>query len=250
MAFEQLPNEPGVTPEGDLDFGLEGGDEGIGQEPDGSSGGESAPESFYDATKVPEDLRASFTEMQGAMTRKSQQMSAKLKAAEARAAAVAEKAATLDQIMSEPRFVAYLRAVASGQAPPEAASSYDTDGLEPEIQAQVQRAVQPHKDEIQRMQTRMALEQEKSAFVNAHPDWPKWKGAMDVEWAGNQHLSMEQAYGLARYRTAQRQATSRQAEVESRSTRGNAVVDREAKTFEDAVSIAAQTLRLDPNRFK
>ena len=140
--------------------------------------------------------------------------------------------------------------MASGQASPDAEESYDTEALAPEIQAQVQRAVQPHKDEIQRMQTRMALEQERSAFVNAHPDWPKWKGAMDVEWGRNQHLSMEQAYGLARFRAAERQAKSRQAEVESRSGRGNAVVDREAKTFEDAVSIAAQTLRLDPNRFR
>jgi hypothetical protein len=244
MPFDRLPNDPGSVPEGDLNFDLEGGDEGTGQDSDGSAGGESeSSASFYDASKVPEELRASFTEMQGAMTKKSQKMSAAVRAAEAKAQALSEKAQTLDQIMSEPRFVAYLQAVASGQDPLGSGMSNDADGLEPEIQAQVERAVQPHKAELLRMQQRMALEQEKSQFVVAHPDWPKWKGAMDAEWNGNQHLTMEQAYGMARYRAAQRQADSRRTEVERQGTRGPAVVDN------DAVKIAAESLRLDHRRF-
>lgn len=252
--FERVPSEPfgGQSPESgaDLDFGLgDGTADGTGQEAtpspaDGASGGESAaPGAFYDASKVPPELQPTFREMQGAMTKKAQQLAEIKKQAEATVRGRSDKEAMLDQIMAEPRFVAYLRSLAEGRDPL-ADTAGGVEGTSPDLEDAVARAVEPHKAEIQRMQVRMALERERDSFVQAYPDWSEWKGAMDAEWNRNRNLTFEEAYGISRFRAALGKAKA----VEMRANAPRASANQDAKDWDDAVRIAQESVRFDQRR--
>lgn len=215
------------------------------------SGGAETPqeETFYDATKVPEGLRATFKEMQAAFTQKTQTAADLRKQAEQ----VTYKAQILDQLLQNQQVVSFLQDLQEGKV--------DETGeeVDPNVASIVDRRMAPVQAQLQAMQVRLQIEQERIDFIGKHPDWEQYKDGMKQVWAENpaSNLTMEQAYKIAKADVLERQQADRQKRqtvvrsgVETpatqRKTTGAGTVP---KTVEEAAEMALKELGISRQEY-
>jgi len=179
-------------------------DEGTEESEDAEGGPEE--ETFYDATKVPAELRPTFREMQGALTRKTQALAEKERKLEqllGNAGNIEEagyKARILDGLLENPRVVRYLERLNDGEIPD------DLDGEEAEselLDRKVKKAVEPIQRELSEHRMRAQAEKALEEFKRKHPDWEKYRSGMEKAWSTNKLLDLEGAYRWAVYDVAE-----------------------------------------------
>jgi peptidoglycan hydrolase CwlO-like protein len=216
---------------------------------------------FYDPTKVPEGLKADWSEMQADYTKKTQAVAADKRSVETQLQQLrgqTGKAQAFDEIMRDPDVFSLVQQKARGQAP---ASSPDDADLDPSIREELNRQIGPLRQELQQTQARLADQQDAAEFARTHPDADKLREPMQEVWredqlAGKPLRTREAAYDAAFRRTvlARRDAATRQQARKAASVEGTGTQKRtptptpSADSFEEAVELAAKELRIDLNK--
>lgn len=213
-------------------------------------------EVFYDASKVPEELRASFKEMQGQWTRKNQELSLEKMSLEE----YKQKSAVYDQLMGDDRVIGFLRQLQEDEARGEMQSQELPeffDGDPEQFQAvvnllkQTQKKLSALEDKQRQAETQQTIRSEFEAFVRRHPDWEQYRGAMSNLFKDDRSLSYEAAYRWARdlaYESKRSQA-ARKKEALSKSTERDGVrptkrIPKKVTTFDEAVRVALEELNM------
>lgn len=256
------PSELGAEPSGDSVAEGTAGDvtPGTGV-PDVSSKDEGAPtgeEHFYDASKVPKEHRADWVEMQGAFTKKNQAVAAVKREVDQQLQmlrAQGNKARVLDDIMKDPDVFALIQSKARGENPVTGSDDADVD---PNIRAELDRAIGPLRQELQQTQAQLADQQAQAEFVRTHSDWEKYGESMQEVWredqlAGRPLRNRDAAYDaafrkvvLAQEKSATRQQARQAAAVQGPGTqRQTPTVAPEVKTWEDATVLGTKLAGVD-----
>jgi hypothetical protein len=213
----------------------------------GEGGPSGEEETFYDATKVPEDLRATFREMQASLTKKTQSLSEKEKKLDkllgnaGNLEEVGYKAQVLDSLLENPKVAAFLKRLNAGE---DVDFMNESDPESELLQQAVERAVKPVRQELSQYKQQAMAEKAIAEFKAAHPDWKKYESGMDKAWSQNKSLDLEGAYRWAVYDKAmERRAASSKADrsVErgsQTSLRGDKTGDPHINSLDDAIKFA------------
>lgn len=183
---------------------------------------------FYDATKVPTELKATYLDMQRRFTQKTQNLSESK-----------QKAELFDQLLQDEEAIAALRELHQRR---QGGVSEEEDEDSGDVASVVRQEVSPLQQKIRMME----VQREKEIFERAHPDWRKEVGedAMKAVWRENPYLSMEHAYRLARYDTDQTRKVNSSKTVERRGVSRGANTRVKVDSWEDAVRAAHSKLSL------
>lgn len=195
------------------DASAEGAESGEASADTGTGGTSSvdAEVTFYNVNDVPEDLRPTFKEMQGAFTKKTQALSAKLKEAEV----YKTHAGLFREVMGDDRVVQYLEHLDAGGDPENfryvpsgvaggqrfgggsAGGNGSEDSETDPVVADLRRQVQKLQADVSRTRQKQQFGDEKARFVAAHPDWEKYKDGMQKAFEQNPNRSFDDAYNWA-----------------------------------------------------
>ena len=225
----------------------------------GGMGGSDAPadavaSTFYNPKDVPEGLRPTFVEMQGAFTKKTQRLSAQLKEADA----FKYHAGLFNELMADQRVVGFLEqldSTDSGDAPSAGGSGSEDTEVSPEFIA-LKKQVGVLSQELNRTRQKGELSDERSRFVRAHPDWQEYKGGMDQAWKLDSNRTMEDAYNWsvvsslrARQGSAANQRRRADASVERPGSGQDALRPAKPGSFRSAARAALDEHGLDRSQF-
>ncbi len=212
---------------------------------------QASEETFYDASKVPPELQATFREMQGAQTQKSQQTAQLRKQYEAGLSqfeGAQKKAQVMDQLLQDPRFQDFINTVDQ----PQQGTGYQEDALvDPSVQAHLDSAVAPLQRRVDDLDRRYAAGQELAQLAVKRPDYAKYEGEMLAALKQNPSRTLEDAYNAAvinkldsRRETLRRTKQAQSASVEGAApARGTAPVT-EVNDIYDAFKQARQMLNV------
>jgi len=248
---------------GDLGLDPESGEDPSQEDPGQAGDQPEGGESFYDPSKVPEELQPTFRDMKKAFTQKTQALAeVRRKAEEAlRTSSLhQQKAVAFDQLLQDTRVRDFLQRLDN----PDSGSEDPTES-DPVMMQAIERATAPLRQRLEQMQGQLGQRDAFAEFQQSHPDWNKYKGDMQKAWeqdrlAGRGFRSYEDAYNWAVVQKvkavrAQRQTQQPQAGVESRGV-GRPVIPAgpdlkgsSSEAFKSSLAWALDQLGIDKKAF-
>lgn len=241
--------EQGESPDSGEDAYLdsfleEGGDQG--QSPPGSKQETYSEDSFYDASQVPPELQGSFKEMQGAFTKKTQQLAELRKQYEGELqglGSVRQKAQVMDQLLRDQRFVDFLNTVDQ-----QGGDEYQGDTSEdPSVRMYLEQALTPYQRRVESLERRIAAGQELAQLAAKRPDYRRYQNEIAEALQENPNRTLEDAYNAAvirqldsRRESLSRKKAAQKASVEGAAPSRSTAPVTEINSISDAFKLARQ----------
>ena len=246
-----MGEEGGKDSDGDyLDRFLESEEDSSGPSSSDPSSEGSQEETFYDASKVPPELQATFREMQGSLTKKTQSISEIRKQYESELqglGSVKRKAQVMDQLLRDQRFIDFVNAVDSGQ------ETWDQEdsSVDPSVRMHLTQALSPVQQRLSEIERRIAAGQELAQLAARRPDYRNYQSEILEAVRENPNRTLEDAYNAAvmqkldlrRGALSRKKAASMSSVEGAASTRSTAPVT-EVNSIRDAFAQARQMLKL------
>jgi len=138
---------------------------------------------FYDASKVPTELQATFREMKTAFTKKTQSLSQDRKALEDRERRLSNdqnQAEIFRDLMGNAPVREYIMKLAKGESSTSEGEGSGDLGIDPELHTIIQKEIKPFKDQILQLQGQLSSQRTLAEFERAHPDWEQYREGMET----------------------------------------------------------------------
>lgn len=247
------PQESGDSEEPELPDGSQGGEQSGAEAEVPPVPGSDQAATFYDATKVPPELKPTFQEMQASLTRKYQELANQRRSLEP----VQQKAQLFDALMADPEVVDVLNTLRTQRGSGGRGSDNGDEGTDagsgddPRVR-NLENQFQQMQRQMEQQLIQSSVFSEREELTKCYPDWPKYRDWMGVAIQENPNRDLEAAYLVARARVEEHRRQTQGAKkpplVEapsSAASRGRPSHSKTPDSWEDAVRMTLDERGLD-----